>query len=77
MPCRVGITTRPEQRKQEWKNAVVGFKEWRIVERGLSRQKAQEREDHYANLYRCVAHHGGENATGLWCVYKFSYVRDK
>lgn len=77
MPCRVGITTQPDVRRQAWENSVVGLSDWRILERGLTRQQAQAREDYYARTYKCIAHHGGGDAHGTWCVYKFSYIREK
>ena len=77
MPCRVGITTKPEERKNYWQNNVVGFKNWKILARYHSREKAQAHEDRYAKTYGCRAHAGGADAHGIWHVYRFDYIRAK
>lgn len=75
MPCRVGITTRPEERKAEWEREVVGLQNWQILGTYSSRQKAQDHEDRYAARTGCLASHGGPDVTGKWNVYRFDYVR--
>lgn len=37
MPCRVGITTRPEERRAEWERLVIGMSNWRILGQYQSR----------------------------------------
>jgi hypothetical protein len=75
MPCRVGITTRPEERKAEWEREVVGLTNWRIVGEYTKREQAQEHENRYAAQTGCQASHGGADASGHWYVYRFDYVR--
>jgi hypothetical protein len=64
MPCRVGITTNPEARKSQWASRCIGMTNWRIL--GTYR----------AETTGCHAHPGGNEAPGLWYVYRFDYVRD-
>ncbi|KXB06169.1 hypothetical protein AKJ53_01125 [candidate division MSBL1 archaeon SCGC-AAA382F02] len=77
MPCRVGITTRPEKRRREWENKVIGLKNWRIIGKHQSRKKAQEHEDSYARQHGCGAMHGGRWGSGMYYVYRFDYTRTK
>lgn len=77
MPCRVGITTNPDRRKKEWRKQVIGFGNWKILERCNSREKAQASEDKYAKELGCEAHHGGEEAPGIWSVYYFKFYRER
>lgn len=74
MSCRVGITTNPYRRKQEWENKCSCFKNWEILASGLSRKQAQEMEDKYSDM--CDTHPGGrepENYSNNWSVYKFNH----
>ncbi len=77
MPCRVGITTRPEERRAEWENKVVGLSNWRILNSYPTKQQAQQHEDRYAVQTGCKASHGGPDAPGLWHVYRFDYLRER
>lgn len=74
MACRIGITTNPEARRRYWESQhPVGFG-WEILRWCSSKSEAQGWETHFAALYGCEAHPGGD---GLefddWCVYRFSY----
>ena len=77
MPCRVGITTDPDTRRDQWKSQVVGFTNWRILSNFRSRAEAQEYETRYAKRYGCHAYHGGADAPGTWYVYRFDYTRTR
>lgn len=77
MPCRVGITTNPQERKAYWQNQVVGFSDWKILGTYATKQQAQEHEDRHAKRYGCTAHAGGPDTPGQWHVYKFNYTRVK
>lgn len=77
MPCRVGITTRPDTRRTEWEAKVVGLSGWRIIGTHRSRAAAQEQESSYATRNGCQAHGGGRDANGPWSVYRFDYTRTK
>ena len=75
MPCRVGITTRPEKRKSEWEREVIGLRNWEIIGSYPTKSQAQAHEDRYANQHGCIAAHGGADAPGIWYVYRFDYTR--
>jgi len=77
MPCRVGITTRPDERRAEWERRVVGLTNWRIIGEYHSRQKAQAHEERYAQQTGCQAWPGGSDAPGPWYVYRFDYIRER
>lgn len=77
MPCRVGISTNPDERKRYWSGRVTGLRDWRIVSRHSTKSAAQRAETDYAERSGCVANPGGagpERAT--WLVYRFTYDRD-
>jgi hypothetical protein len=76
MLCRVGITTDPDTRREQWKSQVVGLKNWRILNSFRSKAKAQEYESRYARMHGCHAHPGGADAPGIWYVYRFDYTRE-
>lgn len=77
MPCRVGITTDPEERKAYWRNRVVGFSNWRILKTFRSRRRAQQYERRYAEKHGCKAYAGGRETPGRWHVYRFNYTRER
>ena len=77
MLCRVGITTDPEKRKSYWNNQVIGFKNWRILQKYANKKDAQTHENRAAKKYNCIAHAGGPDTPGIWYVYKFEYTRTK
>lgn len=75
MPCRVGITTRPEERKAEWERQVAGMHNWEIIGQYSSKEQAQAHEDRKAQAHVCQASHGGDGSAGTWYVYHFKYTR--
>jgi len=77
MPCRVGITTDLTTRRAYWQAHVIGFANWRILEKSRSKEKAQEYETWYAGRYGCRAHAGGPDTPGTWYVYRFDYTRER
>ena len=77
MPCRVGITTQSAFRRTEWERKVIGLTNWRIIGTHNTRDAAQAQETIYARTHGCTAHGGGRQATGLWIVYRFDYVRTR
>ena len=60
MACRVGITTDPARRKEEWKRRYPSLRKWRILSTHSTKRAAQERERLEARERGCRAHHGGE-----------------
>ena len=76
MACRIGITTNPEKRKEEWKRIHPTMRNWTIEASGLSRTAAQAIEDRLAKNRGCEASPGGrepENNRNNWSVYSFDY----
>jgi len=65
MPCRVGITTDPDTRREQWRSQVVGFTNWKVLDSFRSRAAAQEYVTWYARRYGCHAYHGGADVPGL------------
>ena len=76
MPCRVGITTNPEEHKAHWVREHPQMRNWRADGPYSSRAKAQEREDLLKARYNCAAHPVGADPahpSARWWVYKFDY----
>ncbi len=74
MACRIGITTDPDERKQYWQSRCRGFKNWRILERGLTKAQADAAEQRLAKQHNCEAHAGGPSIPGQsWSVYFFEH----
>jgi hypothetical protein len=77
MACRIGITTRPDERRKEWETRCKCFKNWQILAGPLSREEAQNRETLLALIHGCDAHHGGNEPDNIfndqWYVYKFDH----
>ena len=72
MPCRVGITTRPEKRKTEWEQIEPSMRNWRLFGPFLSRQNAQQWE----NKQPGEKHGGGHQPDTpdiKWYGYRFDY----
>ena len=85
MPCRVGITTNPEQRKRYWENRVTEFRNWQLHGYHKEKGDAQEEENrlfrrcrvHEKHRGTCHAHHGGGDPDEEgWTVYSFDYTHD-
>ena len=85
MPCRVGITTTPSERKKHWKNHVVGLNNWQDQYVG-SKSDTQEQENirksnchlHQRHRGTCHASPGGGNPKSIgWYVYEFDYIRER
>ena len=84
MPCRVGITTNPTERKDYWDRKVVGLKKWKcdFVGSKSEAQREENRRQEFCNNYQnrgcCHAHHGGGDPYNTrWYVYEFDYDRTK
>jgi hypothetical protein len=72
MPCRAGITTKPEERRREWEQEEPTMRNWELSGPFSSRQAAQEWEDEQP----CIKHGGGNepDARGVqWWGYRFDY----
>ena len=69
MGCRVGMSTKPEERIQYWKRKE-GHTDSKILACGLTYEKAQEMEAFEAEMKGCQSSGGGERVDGVaWCVY--------
>jgi hypothetical protein len=83
MPCKVGITTNPEERQAYWQNQVTGFTNWQILEIFRSKAAAKEYETAYVLRHGCEAvpddldflGREKESATehDWWYVYHFDF----
>ncbi len=74
MPCRIGMTTDKDRRKQEWKIKHPSLKNWKILSTHKSKAEAQKDETFLAKKYKCVSSSGGDGAKNTtWYVYKFEY----
>jgi len=71
MPCRAGITTRPEVRKKEWEQREPTMRNWQRFGPFSSRLAAQEWEDRQP----CEKHSGGDepDTPAVWYGYRFDY----
>ena len=77
MPCRVGITTDPKRRKQEWEEKVYGLSNWELSGPYSSREAAQNEENKLKAKYNCEGAPGEKDADDDWHVYMFNYASDK
>ena len=84
MPCRVGITTDPEERKRHWKRRVHGLRNWKqdFIGRKSEAQAIEDSRIRNCNLSRnrgkCHGNHGGGDPYNPnWYVYEFDYDRMK
>ena len=74
MACRVGITTDPVRRKQDWQRQYPRLRNWRILSTHNSKSAAQQRESQEARNRGCTAHPGGEGPErATWYVYYFEH----
>ena len=74
MACRVGITTDPERRRQEWLADYPHMRNWRIVATYPTRSQAQRAENELSQRQGCMASPGGAgNEYAHWSVYYFEY----
>jgi hypothetical protein len=73
MACRVGITTRPQERRAEWLREYPTMHSWQLFGPFASREQAQAWED----LQRaCVRSGGGAEpdfAGARWWGYRFDF----
>lgn len=72
MPCRAGITTRLEQRKQEWKQQFPAMRNWQTFGPFASQADAQAWEDRQA----CERSRGGsepDDPRATWWGYRFDF----
>lgn len=86
MPCRIGITTKPDESRAYWQNQVTGFTNWQILNTFRSKAAAKEYETGYALRNGCEAALEDSYAprTGReyevqydwWYVYHFDYMTE-
>lgn len=71
MPCRVGITTRPDERRREWQRRYPTLRNWE-QRQFESRSAAQAWE----NKQPCERSGGGaepDSPGATWYAYRFDY----
>ena len=77
MACRIGITTDPDRRKQEWEAEHPLMTDWQIMGGPyVFKSDAQAEEDRLAALHGCEASGGGDDPDtpfSQWYVYGFNY----
>lgn len=74
MPCRIGITTNPGERKRHWEGQHPTLRNWEILGRHSTKSEAQAAETRLARQYGCQASPGGDGPEHAdWVVYKFDY----
>ncbi len=74
MACRIGITTNPNKRREEWKREHPSLHGWKILAEYGTKTAAQAAETRLARQHGCEASPGGRGAEiGKRIVYKFGY----
>ena len=74
MSCRVGMTTRPRERRTEWEAVYPNLRGWEILASGLTYQEATAYETRVAEQHGCDQDPGGPYVAGrVWSVYHFYY----
>ena len=69
MACRVGMSTSPKERAQEWARDE-GHTHYDILASGLTYDEALVREELEAEARGCTASGGGPRISGnVWSVY--------
>ena len=74
MGCRVGMTTNPQARRQDWEREYPNLYNWQIIRDELTYDQALLLEERVAQRYGCDAHGGGPRVEGsVYSVYKFNF----
>jgi hypothetical protein len=73
MTCRAGITTRPEDRKREWRLEHPTMRHWEVVGPFASRQEAQSWEDRQRGCERSGGGDEPDYPGARWYGYRFDY----
>ena len=74
MACRVGITTDPKRREEEWKRKHPNLSGWQILEICQTKSEAQDLENAHIEAYGCEGSSGGAgDEDKIWYVYIFNY----
>lgn len=73
MDYRIGITTRPDERKKEWQKVYPHLREWVILDQVDSKKLAKEQELRLARLMDCIPSDPDRitEKGRLWYVYRF------
>lgn len=78
MDYRIGITTRPDARKEEWKQIYPSLRDWVILEKHDSKEDAELQEMRLARVMGCIPSDFGDipeeaDPGKPWCVYRFAF----
>lgn len=77
MPCRIGITTNPDNRRAFWDGRVQGLNRFQLISKHYSKSAAQAAENQKADAHGCNSNPGGSGPElATWYVYHFFYTRD-
>ncbi len=72
MIIRVGITADLGRRREERKTEFIKIYNWRVRNRGLTRDEAQAKKDEYVRRLGFKSHPDSKNDVGKsWNVYTF------
>ena len=77
MPCRLGITTDPGEKRKYWQNQVEGLSYWQILTSFEAISQAQTFEIQFAKAHGCQASLDSDDASGTLYIYHFEYTRER
>ena len=74
MPCRIGMTTNPGERRRHWEGRHPTLRDWQILQRNLTYSQALREEERLAKQYGCHQAGGGQYVAGVnYVIYRFDY----
>ena len=73
MGCRVGITTRPDERKKEWQQQYPQMRNWQLFGPFDSRAAAQAWEDRQTGCDRSGGGDDPDDPRAKWHGYRFDF----
>lgn len=77
VPCRVGYTHDPEERKSYWRGQhPLTFGAWEVLGEYNTKREALDAEEAFANKYNCKWGSGGDDPAtppDKWSVYYFRF----
>ena len=77
MPCRIGITENPYEKRKYWQHHVVGFAQWQILASFDSSSEAQAYMTQFAKLHGCQMSEDYDSTSDKLCIYHFEYTRTR
>ena len=77
MPCRIGITENPSEKRKYWKKQVVGFSDWQILASYESSSEAQAYMTKFATMHGCHMSEDYDSKSDKLCIYHFEYIKTR